>query len=45
MSNLPPEEFINKKVKIIFEPMISQMLIDKPSDPVNSISIKYKTKY
>ncbi len=35
MSNLSPEEFINKKVKIVFEPMITQILVDKPRDPVN----------
>jgi hypothetical protein len=35
MSNLNPEEFLNKKVKIVFEPMISSMLVDKPKDPVN----------
>jgi hypothetical protein len=35
MSNLSPEEFINKKVKIVFEPMITQILVDKPKDPVN----------
>ncbi len=37
MSNFTPEEFIDKKVKIIFEPMITQMLIDKPGDPVSNI--------
>jgi hypothetical protein len=34
MSNLTPEEYLNKKVKIVFEPMISQILVDKPKDPV-----------
>ena len=36
MSNLTPEDFIDKKVKIIFEPMITQMLIEKPGDPVSN---------
>ena len=34
MSNFSPEELINKKVKIVFEPMITQILMDKPKDPV-----------
>ena len=34
MSNLTPEEFLNKRVKIIFEPMISRILVEKPKDPV-----------
>lgn len=38
MSNLSPEEFINKKVKIVFEPIITQILVDKPKDPVNKNS-------
>ena len=36
MSN-SAEEFIDKKVKVVFEPMITKCLIDKPDEPVNMI--------
>ena len=39
MSNFSPEEFLNKRVKIIFEPMISRILVDKPKDPVGLINL------
>ena len=29
------EEFIEKKVKVVFEPMITKCIIDKPKEPVN----------
>lgn len=35
MSNLTKEEFMNKKVKVIFEPLISNLIVEKPSNPVN----------
>jgi hypothetical protein len=28
------QEFLNKKVKIIFEPIVCALLVDKPKDPV-----------
>lgn len=34
LNNLPAEEFLNGKVRIIFEPMISKLLLEKPDDPV-----------
>lgn len=34
MSNLSPEEYLNKKVKVIFEPLINNILLEKPSNPV-----------
>lgn len=37
MSSSTPDEFLNKKVKIIYEPLITQILVDKPQEPV-----KYK---
>jgi hypothetical protein len=39
MSNFSPEEFLNKRVKIIFEPIISRILVDKPKDPVRFINL------
>ena len=36
MSHFSPEEYVNKKVKIIFEPMVTQILVEKPKDPVNN---------
>ncbi len=27
-------EYLNKKVKVIFDPLITQMLMDKPEKPV-----------
>jgi hypothetical protein len=35
MQNLSCEEFLNEKVRNVFEPMISKILIDKPEEPVN----------
>lgn len=37
MQNLSCEEFLNEKVKVIFEPMISKLLLEKPEEPVNNI--------
>ena len=34
MSNLSAEEFLNKKIKILFEPVISSILVEKPKNPV-----------
>jgi hypothetical protein len=34
MEQFSAEEFLNKKVKIIYDPMIAQILIDKPKEPV-----------
>ena len=39
MSN-SAEQFIEKKVKNVFEPMITKCLIDKPDEPVNIFIIK-----
>jgi len=39
LSNFSPEEYINKKVKILFEPMVTQILVEKPKDPVSLIFI------
>lgn len=36
--NFSPEEFLNKKVKIVFEPLVTQILVEKPKDPVSCIS-------
>ncbi len=33
-NNIPAEEFLNGKVRIIFEPMIAKLLIEKPDNPV-----------
>ena len=35
MQNLPAEEYLNEKVRVVFEPMISKMLLEKPDEPVN----------
>jgi hypothetical protein len=46
MSHFSPEEFVNKKVKILFEPMVTQILVDKPKDPVkNNKLINYFLKF
>jgi hypothetical protein len=29
-----PEEYLDKKVRCIFEPMVSALLLDKPKEPV-----------
>jgi hypothetical protein len=29
-----PEEYLDKKVRSIFEPMVSSLLMDKPKEPV-----------
>jgi hypothetical protein len=29
-----PEEYLDKKVRGIFEPMVSALLMDKPKEPV-----------
>jgi hypothetical protein len=34
MSNLSAEDFLNKKVKVIFEPIIASVILEKPKDPV-----------
>lgn len=34
MSSSTAEEFLDKKVKKVFEPIISQILIDKPKNQV-----------
>ena len=34
MSNLSAEEFLNKKLKVLFEPVISSLLVEKPKNPV-----------
>lgn len=34
MQNLSCEEFLNEKVRVIFEPMISKILLEKPEEPV-----------
>jgi hypothetical protein len=35
MSNTQPaEDYLNGKVRIVFEPMISKILLEKPEDPV-----------
>lgn len=34
LNNLPAEEFLNGKVRIIFEPMIAKILVEKPHNPV-----------
>lgn len=35
-----PEEYLDKKVRNIFEPMVSALLMDKPKEPViNSINL------
>ena len=39
MSSFSPEEFLNKRVKIVFEPMISRILLDKPKDPVRMFNL------
>jgi hypothetical protein len=32
-----PEEFLDKKVRGLVEPMISAILLEKPKEPVNSL--------
>jgi hypothetical protein len=34
MANLSAEEFLNKKVSIVFQPIIASLLVEKPNDPV-----------
>ena len=34
-NNLPAEEFLNEKVRVVFDPMISKILLEKPDEPVN----------
>ena len=44
MSNLSDKDYLNGKVNIIFEPIITNILTDKPKEPVifyNSASIYY----
>ena len=33
--SLKPEEFLDRRVRCIFEPMITAALIEKPKEPVN----------
>ena len=33
------EDYLDKKVRCIFEPMISALLMDKPKEPVNIINL------
>ncbi len=35
MSNLSAQDYLNQKVKVLFEPIISKILEDKPSEPVH----------
>jgi len=37
MQNLSSEEFLNEKVRVVFEPMISKILLEKPEEPVYNI--------
>jgi hypothetical protein len=37
MNSLSCEDFLNEKVKVIFEPMISKLLLEKPDEPVKII--------
>lgn len=39
MSELTPEEYLDKKVKIIFEPLVSQMILSKPDNPVIKLNL------
>ena len=41
MSNSTAEEYLEKKVRGIIEPMVSSLLMDKPKEPVSDI-IKIK---
>jgi hypothetical protein len=41
MSDFSANDYLNSKVKIIYEPMITQMLVDKPNEPVNNKLINY----
>ena len=34
MSNLSAKDYLNQKIKVLFEPIISSMLADKPTEPV-----------
>jgi hypothetical protein len=34
MSQLTDEEFLKKRVNIVFEPLVTSMLVEKPKDPV-----------
>ena len=35
MANMSAEEFLQKKVRGIIEPMVSALLIEKPKEPVS----------
>jgi hypothetical protein len=37
-----PEEYLDKKVRCIFEPMVSSLLIDKPKEPVKILNLNKK---
>jgi len=34
-NNLPAEEYLNEKVRTIFDPMIIKLILEKPNEPVN----------
>jgi hypothetical protein len=36
-----PEDYLDKKVRCIFEPMISALLMDKPKEPVKLFFINF----
>ena len=36
MESLSHEEYLNEKVRVILEPMISKILLEKPENPVKS---------
>jgi hypothetical protein len=36
MSNLSAQDYLQKRVKVIFEPIVSSMLAEKPKEPVYS---------
>lgn len=35
MSNLSIKDYLNQKVNVVFEPIIANILRDKPKEPVN----------
>jgi hypothetical protein len=42
MANMTAEEFLQKKVRGIIEPMVSALLMEKPKEPVRIFKLKLR---
>ncbi len=43
MSNLSAKDYLNQKVKVLFQPIISSMLAEKPKQPVKINLLRFHT--